>query len=437
MNIIVDIGANTEIVPEDNMSFQNVSAALNMEKHWSNDLNMKLFIYCSVILVGFILNLVVIIVYVRKLQKSTIIFSFSLAVCDLINCLYISLSILKDTDAFSVTSKRMFCVAYPFLVDSGCLISAGIVVCLAIDRFLRSKYLKYSLSRCNRLTLVAAVVISSVIITSPILLVHFATEKRFTSWERDLMCRDLSVHQTLHLKNSEGMHFSNTMLFMLELNAVILTVLVFAVVTISALYLKMTLEIRKSSFSRRPKILIQVEQRVEIKCETETLRESQFDETSIHSSEISSEGCEETVANISTKPQLTVSTVDNNENKIKNQNVNVSRRKSSMFSDVKQVTSNIVTPRFIFLILSSIILFTFYITHFALHITNICLLDQINFHHVLYKCLDHSYIVCFVLNPVIYSYFNRDFFRSFKQLFYCYKSSLNDRRRESIISSVL
>lgn len=430
MNIIRVYDSSQVLEAEENTSVPHVGDHSQTSNKWTYTVNERFVLNCSVIVVGVILNLVVIIVYARKLQKSTNIFLLCLAVCDFLNCLNVSLDILKTTDIFPESTKQAICIAYPYLVDTGCLVSAGLVVCLAMDRYLRAKYLKNSLSRAHSFMLVAGIVIASIIVTSPLLLVRLAKLMRLNLWESDLMCGELYSHHHVNYTETHEMQFSNSMLFMLVLNFVILTVLSLAAVTMSVLYVKMSLEIRKKSFSRSSRSLSQLRINEETKCQKETFREVKFDEESINSSQTSSVDCLDVQENIFTKltPKF-------NGNIYSKDNHDVVRRKASIFSTGSKLPSKIITPRYYCLIITSILLFLFFSVHFLLHIVNICQQSRTDMRHFFFKCLDNLYILCFILHPVIYSFFTRGFFRNFKGVFCCDKKQLYDRRRSSVDSS--
>lgn len=430
MNIIRAYESSQELEAGENTSIPHVSDHSQTSNKWTDIVNVRFVLTSSVIVLGALLNLVVIIVYARKLQKSTNIFLLCLAVCDLLNCLNVSLDILRTIDILPESTKQAICIAYPYIVDTGCLVSAGLVVCLAMDRYLRAKYLKNSLSRAHSFTLVAGVVISSIIVTAPFLIVRLAKLMIINRWESDLMCGELYSQHHVNYSETKKVKFSNPRLFMLVLNLVILTVLSLAAITMAVLYVKMSLEIRKKSFSKSSRIPSQLRINEGTKCQKETFREVRLDEQSMNSSQTSSVDSLDVPENIFTKltPKF-------NSNIYSKDNQDVVRRKASLFSTGNKLPSRIITPRYCCLIITSILLFLFFCVHFLLHIVNVCQESRTGMRHFLFKCLDHLYVLCFILHPVIYSFFTRGFFRNFKRVFCCDKKQLYDRRRSSVDSS--
>lgn len=424
-------------------------------------LDSRLYIYSVVIILGLVLNAVVIVVYLKNLKKSTHVILFCLSVCDILNCLNISLEVLKTADVLPETCNRVVCIVYPYLADTGCLVSATLVMCLALDRYLRSKHLKNSLSRSQSFKLVTGVVVSSIVVTSPFLIVRTTTLTRFSEMDRGLLCRQ-SYPDNVQKIYADGADFSNPKFFMMGYNGVMLTLLLCALVVISVLYIKMSLKIRNNSFSRRLAIL-QMQ-----KTSDDSKRSSQagigdiskrsstagikFDDNSMKESKFLNKNCDKmNDVYIISEPRLTAA--DENGNK-KHEHENITtnylknivdlRRKSSFFSRRRPTHSRILTPRYYILIVSAIILFIFYFLHFVLHIINICQLNTINyarpnyFRQGLLECLGHSFTLCYILNPVIYSFFNRGFVRHFKKLL-CYDNvqPYTRRLRTSIDSSCL
>ena len=403
---------------------------------FSKMLTPRFFVYCSIIVLGIVLNLVVVIVYVRKLQKSTYIFLFCLAVVDLFNCLFIICDILKSADILPKLTTRAFCFAHAYLVDTGCFISAGVVFLLALDRFLKSKFLKHSLSRSQCLVLILTVFLSATIVTLPFLVSWTAKLLTLNERERKLMCGQRHSYDHFKVHYSET-GFSGPRLFLLVSNSVSVILLLCAFLAIFILYVKMTLQIRRKSFINRQKVSPLQVNKEPVKFQySEAIRNDVIVDISAENSDVSNSDIEDV-------PETSTERLDKNGNKkhrtsrdnYSSKDSIVGRRKSSILS----IPSKVLSVRYYCLIVFSILIFLFYLIHFLSHIVNIVRFEtQPNngIRYVLYDCLRHSYIVCFILNPIIYSYFNRGFFRNFKKSFCCDKAQNQNMNRISASSIV-
>lgn len=402
--VTMDLKANSSGV-------QNFSENSLVNGHRSI-INMTFIIYCTLIVIGFVSNAVVMVTYCRKLRKSTYIFVFCLAVCDEINVLNILLEQLLHHDVFSGTSTHTLCRIQSLIADAGCLVSANLVVCIAFDRYLLSRYKTMSLPRRSCFCLVTGIVVCSAVVTLPFLVASASNNIHNDGEYEQHFCG-----REYYRKSSENdkIGLNKTSYFMISHNGVILTGLIAAFITKVILYVKMSRQLNKMSSARRIHLLTSSRRTEMANCSDNDYTEVKKLENKLDNS---SQTLYDSNGNIENKQYTRVMN-------------SVARRKSSAVTiGPKSVTR---TKKYIILIISAIILFTFYLSHFILHIINIYHTNVDNVYssnsdylHTFIDILGHSYILCFILNPFIYGFFNRRFFKHFKQTFCCVNKRTNN-----------
>jgi hypothetical protein len=297
------------------------------------------------------------------------------------------------------------------------------------------------------LVLIWTVVGSAIIVTLPFLIIWVAKLMPLNDREMDLMCGHQHTYYHLEINYSDtgGVGFSGPRLFLLVSAAVSLILLICAFLSIAILYVKLTSQIRSKSFTRRQKVLPVTGDNEPVKFNnSEAIRGAVIIDISAENSDISNSDIEELADN---DKRIHPERLDQNQNKnfrrcedkMSSRDSIVTRRKSSIFSS-RRFPSKILTPRFYCLIVVSLVIFLFYLVHFILHIVNICRFDigpDSGIRFVLFDCLRHSYIVCFILNPIIYSFLNRGFFKNFIRLFCCHQAQKQTRNRNSADSSII
>ncbi|KAL4234689.1 hypothetical protein ACF0H5_006330 [Mactra antiquata] len=371
-------------------------------------------IYCGLLSFGLIFNIIAMVTYCQKLKKSTYFFVFCLATCDIINILNVTLELFLH---FKILPWiRELCIFQSFLADTGCLVSANLVVCVALNRYLLARHKNENISKRLCCYLVTGIVICSIIVTLPFLIAS-AFDFIYNSDQPHHTTLGRQYYDSSTEKSFQGL--DQTSYFALTFYGVILTWLLSAFVVNIVLYIKMSYHLDKISNDRRKHTLLSVYSPRHLGFKFEEDIEL-------------AESCASSMDQLP-KPCCTTgacrTVYDNNGNIEEMQPVRrtineLNRRKSSAVSLAhKSVTK---TKKYIILVVLATTIFTFYFSHFALHVIHIIDTkvaqiypnDNIYIHSIV-EIVGHSYILCFIFNPVLYCFFNRRFFQNFRQAVLC------------------
>ncbi|KAH3773253.1 hypothetical protein DPMN_174611 [Dreissena polymorpha] len=139
---------------------------------------LMIVIYLIATLTGLFLNSLVIFVHSAKLKKSTHILTFCLAVSDLINCLSLVAEVVKLVNVLSTRQTYVIDVVQSYVGYFAGLMSAGLVVCVAVDRYMRVRNPHVQMSLRYSGGLIAAFLTSTTVVTLPYVVVRATNPRR-------------------------------------------------------------------------------------------------------------------------------------------------------------------------------------------------------------------------------------------------------------------
>lgn len=432
----------------------------DMSKANSNEAGMlyvgiKIICYVAVLSTAILLNIIVLFAYIWHLKKSTYIFSTVLSLCAVISCLVEGLDLVELLGKLPPAHLRLLCLIQDFFTHFGIIVSAGLVFCIALDRFLRIKYIHMSLSCKQSVCLSVAIVLAAFVVMTPYIIVH-----AFEMIQTDEHC--LSYKHTHYAQNASKTSSRNRILtaeversrrlFLIPFYGVITGCLGLAFIAITFLYIKLVCVLMKKANDKVPKLNLASEiSGNSLSCEEgwssctssmESLstRKSKKSRVPFRKDRVNcSDDLSTFVRDGSFKKKLETQNDRTSENVLiavqkrqsqKEACLSRSPRNSGTGPKRKSLTLSIAsvsmkTRRFsrtLMMLVMSLFVFLFYFPAVVIHI--IIVLDEsfTTRHYILSEFLQHSQVVCFLANPVIYAYFNRGFSKKLSSCCCCCSS---------------
>lgn len=439
------------------MAVQNMdtaSVALSMETV------IVLAVEMIIEMFGIILNILVIVTYFHRRRKSLFTFLVGLAFIDLCNCLVLTMDIARQLGTMYSISDDIWCRAFSYVTFAGNLTSACFVVLLAFCRFTKVQIQQTALPYRNNVWLIIGTTMCCLLICAPILF-----SRNYTAVGT---CYSTS---RIHAKNS------SVDIYITVFSVVNITCLFIGLIVMILIYTKLARaasvrigtsidedEISKSSPNSRQR-----------KSVTFSLMTTDSDSSNMKKAEsptsrmslqyppgynfLAPSG---SVSGPQMSPTMLNSVVyfaDFTEFDFRKPKVSIDSRTSSsnasstsIFKPIKQYTFptekrssrssawsehgfKVGTPVF------TTVMIVFAITIYFFHFPYVCM----NIVHatfpglrgqtsgvleIVFDLLERSYIVLFVLNPIVYGIFNRNFFRDLNRTCCrrCGKNSTKMRR---------
>lgn len=324
---------------------------------------------CGVaIFLGVVTNCLVLVAYLKKQKKSKYMFVLALSVCDLVNCLGLTTEILKTVSTIPEKWLRIMCLFQAYFTHFGLLLSAGLVLCNAGNRYLRIKYPQWMLSTKQRLALILFFVAAVGIVTSPYVIVYASGMVRGHGHYFICFCKYL-------LKNARSpdgiaertlSDLVAIKTFLLTFYSVLLAFLMLTFLAIVTLYIGLVVVIRNKTYGRNDKSI-----------------RSRYSNLRCYNSK---EKCD----------------------------VSVSKRSSLTPSITSGSQATTFTRTFVMIVMS-VVIFCFYFPNLVFHITSIEQKGLFLDHPVLSELLLNAQFVCFIINPVMFAYFNKGFMKRIRR----------------------
>ena len=450
----MDLGENeTDLLPEtvfkdDSQRSETISISACV----------KIVIYVVVILTGVFFNGLVVIVYVKELKKSTYIFNTSLAICDLVNCLLLAGEIVKLLNFLTEQQMNVVCVWLEYASYFGCMVSAGLVVCVTLDRYLRVRHLCYSLPRSHTVGFISVIGMTSFIVTLPFVVVHTSPLKHEVHYRdhstpdsADHLCLRMKIKTIRYMDNGEenARHEISSAggIFWVVFLIVFIACLVLGFLAIIVLYIKISHLLAKKARTRsaRP---TSGSSSIEFSYDVDTDEES-----SVHAERASTPNVK---GNMRSKPFrhnrvgftedlsriVQEKSIAKNRDDVKTDvNIDVAldeptsplryfkhlrrnldvRRASNTSSIASSNVTSVCSVKTAVMILIAVFVFMLYFPGYSLQLVLIlnkdtCVRFQEHY-RVLLEFVIRSNVVCFIVNPFLYAFQSRGFFQKLKRRF--------------------
>ena len=390
---------------------------------------VKLIGYVAVILFGVVVNMFVLIAYVRKLKKSTYIFVVALSICDLLNCIGLTAELVRVVVNIELEELKLFCLIRTYFTHFGILTSAGLVLCIAIDRYLRVKYPHVTLYPKHCVVLILGILGTVLLVTSPYVIVY--ASKMVYSY---VNCLEFATKRTTEQSTEKSMDISlvgihGRKLFLKSFYGVLAICLSLVFLSVVILYIKLAVIIRRKTQTRVPKLCVSAENSDGIlwvddiptsmvdskphKSRWQEFRKDQVSFTNDLSAIVRNNSFKKTVyaqtaSNVMTSTPKSSAGRDHVILKLKRREESPRQRRSLTPSIVSFFSPRTFTRTFIMLILS-VVMFLFYFPNLVLHVISVDQMHVLVGNPVTSELLLHSQIVCFILNPIVFAYLNRGF----------------------------
>lgn len=433
------------------ISGQSVTVQVQGPREEMVDLGVRIIIYVLVMTTALVLNCIVLWAYSCKMKKSICVFVVSLSLCDFINSLGFSTELVQILAELPEAEMELICLVHSYCTHVGTIVSASLVCCISLDRYLKVKHKRFGLSQKQCLWLVFGIVMTSLIMTLPYVIVygsrmlqhgrkcwHLYFKKDFASNANSNAEPVNSSYSTLTERDRS---------FLLPFYGVLCAYLMLVLFSVTFLYIKLSsVLLGKSAFKDTKNSLNKVTSVVSF-CTEDEIGES------LGSVDMAEGGPEDTQATellrgneengdsfrtrnlqitlLSTRQTYVTDEIASSQKSVRKFTEHVeftSKPKDSKSKDLrrKSVTLSVGSlsrirrySRSIVMLVLSLFTFLFYFPNIVAHIVTVINVEFTQTHPVLFEVLLHSQVVCFLANPILYAFLNRGFKSELKSCCCC------------------
>lgn len=408
------------------ISGQSVTVQVQGLREEMVHLGVRIIVYVLLMTTALVLNCIVLWAYSCKVKRSICIFIVSLSLCDFINSLGFSAELVQILAELPEAEMELICLVHRYCTHVGTIVSASLVCCISLDRYLKVKYRGLGLSQKQCLWLVFGIVMTSLIMTLPYVIVYGSQ-----MLQHGRKCWHLYFKKDIASNPNSGVEPVNSSYstlperyraFLLPFNGVLCAYLMLVLFAVMFLYIKLTsVLLEKRAFKVTKSPLNKVASVVSF-CTDDEIGESlgSVDMTERRPEDTEAielqSGNEEHEDSFRTRNLQTTllrtrppCVTDVKANKTVKDSKSKDFRRKSITLSVGSLSQTRRYSRSLVMLVLSLFTFLFYFPNIVAHIVTVINVEFAQTHPVIFEVLLHSQVVCFLANPILYAFLNRGF----------------------------